>query len=154
MPARRFRGLTPAEVLAVKTGPKRIAVAWRILDYVEKTKGTTCHECLEGIGIAYQTGSPRYHELVRAGCLVPTGQRRTTSQGGMATVHRLAPKVDFKKFLNLPKRSGKDSGDLDKEIVRVGQAFLRRWRKAKTHKGRESAAVALVQAMVGLRKLT
>jgi len=151
-------GLTDQERLAVLQGQKNIALAFRILEYVATCKeGTTCHECAVGVPFPYQAGSVRYHELVKVGCLVATGKRRKTSGGGTAAVHRVAWDANFKRYLRhvlsagyRKKRVVPGLGEKEQQVLAAGLDFLREWKRSKSRKGRENAAVLLVNRLASL----
>jgi hypothetical protein len=146
-------GLTPKEALAVNTGPKRSAMGFQILQYVASTRGATCDECETALGFAHQSASARYFELVHAGLLVPTGKRKTKA-GAQATVHKVLETADFKQYLRFTSQKAKRARPgltpTEQEVLRAGMEFLASWKKARSGKGRENAAVTLVNKLGAL----
>jgi len=54
------------------------ALAHRILKWIAAQGDATCSEVEAGLGITHQSASARVHELMRAGLIVQTGERRST----------------------------------------------------------------------------
>lgn len=145
-------GLTPAEERDVTSGPRRLRMAFLLLRFVAtmKKNGATCDECMTALGLPHQSASARFHDLVRAGCLVKTGKRRRTRSGALATVHVANPAANFKGFMTRPaRRRSRKAGlsELEQEVLSAGLDFVTRWKRARTLKGREEAAVALVNRL-------
>ena len=140
-------GLSPTEEAAVTAGPKRLSLALAILHYMwDLEGGTTCTDCLSAMGVSYQSGSVRFYELAKAGCLQATGETRRTVEGGRAKVYQATKKPDFKAYLRPRKEAPKDTTE-DQEVLRQGLRFVKRWRKAKTQRGKEQAATDLIKSL-------
>lgn len=150
-------GLDANEENIVTSGPKRMAMAFAMLRFVaSREQGATCDECTEALGLTHQSASARFHELVRVGCLVSTGQKRQTQSGGVAAVHKAATNTDFKAYLaqstllRAPAASGKILSNTEQEVLAHGILFVQRWQKAKTVKGRQEAAANLIRELGSL----
>lgn len=58
-----------------------------VLDMIRKSKGATCYEVEQALGLMHQTASPRIHELYYdLGKIVKSGQKRKTGSGRNAVV--------------------------------------------------------------------
>ena len=145
-------GLTSHELEAVQAGPKQLANALAILQHMSKSKGETCSECLAQLDASIT--HERFYELARAGLLTHTGQRRTTSQGGVAKVYIAVKKPDFKEYIRFAqtKRTKTNPALTPEEqaILQHGKTFIKRWRKARSLRGREQAATDLITALAGV----
>lgn len=148
-------GLSNQEELAVRQGPKRLAMAFQILEFAvrQKRSGATCDEVVTALGLYPPSASVRYSELVKSGCLVATTRVRPTTSKGVAKVHVAASRPNFKKYMQylqrpVSKRAGLSL--LDSSILYVGKAFCKRWTRAKTSTGRENASRYLINTLVGL----
>jgi hypothetical protein len=143
-------GLTATEEQAIALGPKRVATALQILQYIAEQKdGATCDECIAALGVPHQAASPRYYELVMVGCLVPTGKKRTTRMSSSAVVHKVAKDADFKKYLSRRRIKKAPAGltELQQQVLAAGMAFIQSWKRGRTAKVRENAAVKLVNQL-------
>jgi hypothetical protein len=152
-------GLTPQEQTALLGGTKHLSQALQMLTYAASRKdGVTCDDCTEALGITHQTASARFHELVKAGCLTPTGKKRETRSGGAAAVHKVAKKADFRTYLSYVQsfqyRKKKHQGLTEQEqaVLTVGLEFISTWNRVKSKKGREDAAVTLINRLGNLAK--
>jgi hypothetical protein len=149
-------GLTPEEEARV-LAQKRAGLALRMLQFIAKRgrKGATCDECLEALGLPHQSGSPRFGELVRAGCLQTTSTSRATRSGKLATVHVIRPGATFDAYLNLkPKVRATGLPPKDAAVLAAGRKFLERWRKNASKAGKEQAVGGLVADLLKADKLT
>ena len=149
-------GLTPIEVASIEKGPRRLAMALAILRFVSTQRdGATCDECMEALGFAHGSASVRYSELISVGCLQSADMKRSTVHGGTAVVHRVAPGADFRRYINAPLKRPKTQpglSPLEQSVLDEGKRFLLRWKQAKTPKGRENAAVHLVDGLAKLAR--
>ena len=146
-------GLTPKQLDAIPFGTKRHAMALRILQFVAPKNGATCDECMIALRLPHQSASARYHELVRVGCLVRTGKKRRTQSGSLAWVHRDSSNADFTKFLNQTTTKRKRLTGLtmvEQGVLSAGLKFIASWNRCKTPKGREEAAVSIVNRLAKL----
>lgn len=145
-------GLT-AEEEATVLMQKRTRDAYNILRFVadSKDRGATCDDALLALTIPHQTGSPRFLELVRAGCLQPTKRRRKTQSGASAVVHVVPEDTSFIAYLTIGRMPSvaKVQGLSTKEqaILDAGHDFLKRWKGAKTKKGQKGALTDLVRRL-------
>jgi hypothetical protein len=62
----------------------------QVLDFVRahKARGATCYEAEVGLKLSHQTTSARCSELLKAGLIWDTGDRRATGSGRSARVYR------------------------------------------------------------------
>lgn len=141
-------GLTPTEEAAILAGPKRLAMALLILRFVAEKgeQGATCDECIVALNLPHQSGSPRYAELVRSGCLV-AAKKRATRTGALALAHRAAPDADFRVYLATAQKKGQKATLPAEEtaVLAAGMKFVRAWRASS--KNRENAAVTLINEL-------
>lgn len=147
-------GLTNEEELAVLGGPKRTALAFRILVHVSEVGDATAHECSEALHVPNQSLSVRFSELVKSGCLTHRGKKRRTKSGGLALICKVAEEADFKTYLALVRVKSKKSrglSDVEQKVLTAGMEFLAKWKRAKTQKGRQDASVTLVNSLVRIQ---
>lgn len=140
-------GLSPTQVQAVLSGPARIRDAWLILEEVQKLGAATCDECASALGLAINSASSRFSELAASGCLRRIGKKRKTRAGGVAHVHVIARRADFKKFLSGSRRAKSEN---DSEILKAGRAFIKSWREASSQKTRQAAAIRVVERLANV----
>jgi len=151
-------GLKPEEVAAVLVR-KRTRDAFNMLRYVADNgeQGSTCDEALVALSLPHQSGSPRFWELVRAGCLQPTKRRRKTQSGASAVVHVVPKEASFLAYLAIGRMPGKTKVEglstREQAILDAGNDFLKRWKAAKTKKGQNGALTALVGRLCTADKL-
>jgi hypothetical protein len=130
-------GLTNEQRARVSAGPRRPAMALSILVYaVKQRRGVTADECTQGLGLTHQSGSARFHELVKAGCLQGTGQKRRTRAGGFAVVHVVAPGATFAGYLTSLRVEAKRKGSVKEQALAEALSFLRGWPRASKSKRR------------------
>lgn len=153
-------GLKPEEQVAILQ-QKRARDAFEILTLVQsyKARGATCDEVLVALDLPHQTGSPRFQELAKAGCLVATDKRRRTRSGKTAVVHVVAKDASFIAYLTLGSARGKKTkaaglSTRERAILDASLEFLSRWNAAKTSKGREKPLATLIQRLCVADKLT
>lgn len=145
-------GLTQDEITGILGGHRRVRQALLILQHVAGCHaGATSQECSDALGIAHQSSSPRFHELIRAGCLEATGKKRATGHGGQARVHRVAPGADFHSFLKMPVRARSRSKSAlspeEQQILAAGLTFVRSWRRTPPE-ARQVLATGFLTRMV------
>ena len=121
-------GLTRKEANIILNGPRRLATALLILQYMKSQKlGATCDDCIVALGTNHQTCSPRFSELEQSGCLVATGRTKKTRSGAPARLMRVASKADFRVFLvrTRTRKTGKSArGDA---LLALCESFLTEW---------------------------
>lgn len=65
---------------------------WKVLRAVDVVTGSTCDEIEAFTGLKHQTASARVNDLVKAGLLVDSGERRPTRSNRPARVLKLTPR--------------------------------------------------------------
>jgi hypothetical protein len=124
-------------------GDKKTQTALRILRHIQGcSEGATSDECVVALGVPHQSCSPRFTELVQAGCLKKTGLRRKTASGGYALVYYVAD-GDFDKYL----ARGRTARTRDDQILRAGKQFLRAWGPGLAPKQQAKILTRLVRAL-------
>ncbi len=144
-------GLTPAEETIILNGSKRYSNALAILKYVSKSiDGATCDECAEALGLTENSGSPRFSELERAGCLEFTGVRKTTRAGGIARVCRVTKNANFRNYFKITKNKTSKHGlsQQDSNILAAGKKFLKNWHKNKKNEDKSVVVKELIMALI------
>jgi hypothetical protein len=98
--------LTPEQEAAVLRNPKKKA-AFRILMWFAsvESKGATVDACEDALGLRHQSASPRVNELARVGCLILTGERRSTRSNRTAAVYKYQKGSSFIAYLGMPSKS-------------------------------------------------
>ena len=89
----RVKGSDTSTAAAISQEPSLASTQYKILSIIRyyATSGCTDDE-LEGVtGLRHQSVSARRRELVLAGLVVDSGERRLTSSGRMATVWKAMP---------------------------------------------------------------
>lgn len=145
-------GLSKTEQQAVLLGPKRVASAFRILSYVEsQSDGSTCCECHDALGISENSCSPRFSELLRAGCIKSNGKYRRTSNGGRAKVY-VVDRPDFLLYLSLIRNlvNIRPASTRSRVVLAAVSEFLPVW---MTSTSKESRSGALKKLLACLEEL-
>lgn len=131
-------------------GQPRQGTALRVLSWFSSIspRGATANECSVGCGVIHHTVTTRISELVRAGCLEDTGERRATQSGSStAAVHRYKPGSSFKAYLGLVSRKSTSRVKITSEdmlVLSVSKTYLRSIQRARSKGQVKKALLKLI----------
>jgi len=132
----------PTDAYILTYGSARIQRALRIFRYIQERGGATSDDCTQALGIPHEVCSPRFAELVRAGCLRKTSRKKKTTLGGNATVYEVAS-VNFNRYLTRVKKRTSREG----QILDASNHFLREWHRNLPAKRQSQLLQQLVAAL-------
>jgi len=145
-------GIDNTQASLLKLSGGSVGMAYQILEYIAFNGPKTYDECAEVLNLSHGSGSVRFSELVKSGCLERTQQHRTTRAGGRAVVHQIAADADFRKHLAKVHRVAKpkSGSSEDQEAMRIATRFIRGWKRTNSKNARKKLAEEVMLGLIAL----
>lgn len=126
-----------------------IPTAQRLFLHVQRcgAAGATFDEASIELGILHEEGSGRWHDLIRSGCLVAVGIRKTTKGRG-AKVYCVPEGASYLTYRSGSKKSDAQVRTDDQRLADAGKQFIRAYFTTADPTKRKMAMEKVLQDLV------